>query len=672
MPTSASSKLKWEEFFMGPYCDEELYQLSVNYPDQKHLNVDIKKLHLFDIDLSEELIQCPVEVLSHADEAINDVINLTQDVPEKDCYVRLCNMPDYMKIFLKDIRSEELSKLVFLSGAVRRVGEPVVKFINAAFECQRCGYISMIQQSGRKMTKPLECENEQCGRQGPFKLLIDQSITHDGQIMYIQEHSDNIAGGEQPRVLPIYLDNEVVGQFQPGNKVNCIGIVYAEIAMSNKVQLNEMEYYVIGQNITVVDDENDLIIISPEERIEFEYLSQHPDIIKFLIDSFAPYIIGEDYIKLALMSSIVSGPSITTASGKTERRYSHTLICGDPGTAKSQLLEYSCSLIPRAQFTTGEGSTTVGLTAAVVKDELLGKGWAVDAGALVLADKALAVIDEMDALDEIEIKGLNTALSKSFVEIHKAGINTQLPCREPVLAGLNPVQGRFDRYEEIPGQINIKPDTLSRFDFIFTLFDVPEPIRDNDLADAILYEGEHNTSLNFQELQKYLHLARSIHDTELSEDALLIIKQYFLDLRSVFSEKEIVSITARHLEALKRITRSIANLHLQSVATANHAKLAVDLLNKSFESFTYDKSKGVFDVDICETGLSHSQRDKMKLFKDIIRDVQRDHEGTAPQGDLILALSKEGFSDTDIEKRIKKLMQVGKLFQPRNGYYKVT
>ena len=671
MTTTVSSERLWEEFFMSIYCDEELYKLRVNYPDKKHINVDMNKLDRFNIELSCELVQSPNLVLVDAEKAINGIMHQEEHFGN-DCYIRLFNMPDYMKIFLKNVRSGEINKLVFLSGAVRRVGEPILKFKTAAYECKRCGQITYIQQTGRRLIQPLECENEQCGRQGPFALSIPNSKTYDGQIIYIQEHSDDIGGGAQPRVLPIYLDHEVVGQFQPGNKVNCIGVVYAEPAISNKVKLNEMEFYIEGHNITIVDDENDLIIITPEERVEFEYLSQHPDVIKFLIQSFAPFIVGEDYIKLGIMSSIVSGPNFTNGNGKSERRYSHSLICGDPGTGKSQLLKYSCSLIPRAQFTTGEGSTTVGLTAAVVKDELLGKGWAVDAGALVLADKALVVIDELDALNEVEIKGLNTALADSFIEIHKAGINSRLPCREPVLVGLNPIEGRFDRYEEVPKQINIKPDTLSRFDLVWTIFDVPDPLQDSDLADVVLYENEKNTPLNFQELQKYLHLAKSIHSVELSDEALLIIKQYFLDLRSVFSEKEIISITARHLEALKRITRSIANLYLQSVATAVHAKLAIDLLNKSFESFTYDKSKGIFDVDICETGLSHTQRDRMKLFKNIMHEIQQEHKGVAPTGDLILALSEKGFSDIDIEQTLKRMMRVGDLFQPKPGCYKLS
>lgn len=44
------------------------------------------------------------------------------------------------------------------------------------------------------------------------------------------------------------------------------------------------------------------------------------------------------------------------------------LLCGDPGTSKSQLLQYAVKLAPRGMYTSGKGSSAVGLTAYVTKD----------------------------------------------------------------------------------------------------------------------------------------------------------------------------------------------------------------------------------------------------------------------------------------------------------------
>jgi len=667
-----SNALVWEEFF-NHFIEEDLHQLSMNYPEQKHLSIDASLVELYNYELFEELLKIPIQVLNIANVALNNFIeNIVWNDFHKDCYIRITNIPEYHKIYLKTIRQKHVNKMVSLSGMVRRVGKMVMKYRVAAYECQKCGNITQIPQIGKHLSTPFECENEQCGRQGPFRLLQEESDKYDGQTIFIQEHTDSIEGGEQPRVMPVIIESELVGQFQSGNKVNVVGIVLTELNSKDKIKINELEYYLEGHSITQDDDEYDIINITHEERQELELKASDPNIIANLIESFAPYIKELPAIKLALMVAIVSGPNIITPKGKIERGYTHVLLCGDPATSKSQLSKYTCKIVPRSQYTTGEGSTTVGLTAAVVKDELTGGGWVVDAGALVLADKALCVIDEADALRDYEIKGLGTALSDSFIEIHKAGINTRLPCREPIIMALNPIHGRFDRYEEIPAQINLKPETLSRFDLIFTIFDVPDPEKDDIIANAILYEGDIETIFSFTELQKYLHLAKNIHDVELSNDALAEIKNMYMELRSTFNDTDRVAITNRHLEALKRITRAIAKLHLCDVATAEHANIAVNLLDASFIAFNTDKKTGFIDADLSETGSSKSQRDRVKIVVDIIRSIQNDNKRIAPKGDIILAALDVGLSEKDIESLLKILMRRGELFQPHNGYYKLT
>lgn len=74
------------------------------------------------------------------------------------------------------------------------------------------------------------------------------------------------------------------------------------------------------------------------------------------------------------------------------------MVCGDPGTAKSQFLKYVEKIGHRVVFTTGQGASAVGLTAYVQRNPV-SKEWTLEAGALVLADKGICLIDEFDKVN---------------------------------------------------------------------------------------------------------------------------------------------------------------------------------------------------------------------------------------------------------------------------------
>ena len=167
----------WDEFFNRIYVAEELEELIYNYPYKKYISIDMKLLELYDLDLVDELINNPIEYIEQANAVLNSVVGdrVLFEEFKNDCYIRIENIPDSKKILLKEIREKELFKMVSLSGTIRRVGPLVIRFRSAAFECQRCGYITNMFQIGNKFTQPMECESEQCGRQGPFKLLVGES-----------------------------------------------------------------------------------------------------------------------------------------------------------------------------------------------------------------------------------------------------------------------------------------------------------------------------------------------------------------------------------------------------------------------------------------------------------------------------------------------------------------
>jgi DNA replication licensing factor MCM7 len=129
-------------------------------------------------------------------------------------------------------------------------------------------------------------------------------------------------------------------------------------------------------------------VITPEIQSIIEEVSQEPDFYNRLARSIAPEIYGHEDIKKALLLQMVGGVTNHRSDGMKIRGDINICLMGDPGVAKSQLLKYVTRVAPRGVYTTGKGSSGVGLTAAVIKDPV-NNTLVLEGGALVLADNVV-------------------------------------------------------------------------------------------------------------------------------------------------------------------------------------------------------------------------------------------------------------------------------------------
>jgi len=416
------------------------------------------------------------------------------------------------------------------------------------------------------------------------------------------------------------------------------------------------------------------LTISPEQKAEILQLSKDPLVYEKIIESIAPTIYGHDRIKEALVLQLFGGCRKKQDDGVQRRGDIHILLVGDPGSGKSQLLKRMSIVAPKSRFVSGKGASGAGLTASVVKDEFL-KGWALEAGALVLANKGLVCIDELDKMSKEDTSAMHEALEQQTVTISKANIQATLRSETTVLAAANPKFGRFDPYEILAKQIELPSTLINRFDLIFPVKDLPNLEKDERLASFILKlhkEAEiPKQKVDTDMIKRYVAYAKQVSFPRLTEPALNEIKNYFVSMRNSGNSEEKVQsipISARQLEGLVRLAEASARTRLSSTVTKKDSQRAIDLLHHCLTLIGLDTETGKFDIDRITTGITASSRGNIGLIKEIISELEKAIGKVIPIDDIIREAEIKDISADKTQEVIEKLKRSGDLFSPRHGF----
>ncbi len=660
----------FQDFFELNYYDNIIKAVQKG---TKHVDVDFVILSMFNIDLAQELLENPDDVYKTAQLAI-EKLHLQGDV--KNFYVRFMNLPASATISIRDIRSKHLGRLIQVEGVVRQKGNVRPHVTSAKFECPSCGNIMNIIQVEQKFKEPTQCG---CGRKGGFRLLSKE--LEDVQKIVLEEPTEQLDGGEQAKRFNLLLRNDLVSPLgekktNPGSRVIVTGVVHEiPINLHSGGKSIEFDLMLEGNHVEPVEEEFINVEISLEEEKEFKEFAAKGDAFKRLVKSFAPTTYGHERVKEALLLQMMGGVIKPRSDGVKTRGDIHVLLIGDPGAAKSQLLKRVSVIAPKARFVSGKGASGAGLTAAVVKDEFL-KGWALEAGALVLANQGICCIDEMDKMTDEDRSAMHEGLEQQTITISKANIQATLRCETTVLAAANPKFGRFDPYEVLGKQINLPPALISRFDLIFPVRDIPDRDKDDKIADFILKLHQDVTRADDVELKtdfikKYVGYAKKNIRPRLSNEALDEIREYYVKIRNMGGDGEgikSVPITARQLEALVRLSEASAKVDLREVCEKEDAKKAIALLHHTLSQIGLDPDTGKLDIDRITTGVTASQRNHIVIVREAINELAKVHK-QIPEEEIIKECELKGLDENKIEEVLAKLSRTGDIYQPKRGFY---
>merc|ERR1739848_947485 len=620
--TNLAAKKRFKDFLRQFH--EEGPNMSYKYRDnlrrnyalrQFWINVNLEDLASFDESLADKLYKAPTDFLPLFEEAATEVADeVTSPRPDGEDEVEKIQVTlqsEANPSSIRELNSEQVSKLVKNPGIVVAASGIKAKATKINLQCRSCKTVIPnieVKPGLEGYAMPRKCNTEQAGRPNcpldPYFIMPDKVKCVDFQILKLQEAPDSVPHGEMPRHLQLFTDRFLVDRVVPGNRVTVLGIysIKKASATANK-KSDKGSAGVRAPYLRVIGIEVETegagrasrdLRFTPEEEEEFRRLASKPDVHNIISRSIAPAIYGFEDIKKAVACLLFGGSRKILPDGLTRRGDINVLLLGDPGTAKSQILKFVERVAPIAVYTSGKGSSAAGLTASILRDPVT-RNFIVEGGAMVLADGGVVCTDEFDKMREEDRVAIHEAMEQQTISIAKAGITTTLNSRCSILAAANSIFGRWDE-TKAEENIDFMPTILSRFDTIFIIKDDHNPERDTILAKHVIgvhmnsgsseKDKEGELSLNF--LKKYINFARSRCGPRLGPEAAEFIKNKYVMMRSSTLEQEeatgkrtAIPITVRQLEAIVRISESLAKMELQPFAVNRHVDEALRLFHVS-------------------------------------------------------------------------------------------